>query len=417
MKPAEDQKQLRFSDNVIVFGLAIGQILSFGVLFHSFSIFVKPMQAEFGWTVTQMTGAFTLGLFCADLFGIPVGHWVDRRGGRMVMAAGATGAAALLVFWSTVDSLAGFYALWLALGVAQSMSLGNVTAAVVTANIRDFRRGLTWVAILSGLSSISVVPVASLAVTHLGWRQGLLVLAAIQLLGPALIYGVILRGTVGSRTAEFKRREAALAEGRMPSAVMGPSPLQAAVRTPAFWLLAVACSVHWFVITGVLIHFLPLMQEWKVPSEIAVTVFAFNGPAAVVGRLALYYIDPGASAKKTGRLAFPVFGLGILILIYLAPLGLWGLALFALVYGMAAGVIMIVRQTAIAEIFGIRGYGAITGALTTVCILPRTMAPVSVAMLRDYFGAYDPVLWILFAVICVGTLAFWLAMAGRRRAD
>ena len=55
-------------------------------------------------------------------------------------------------------------ALWIAIGVAQSMSLGNVTASVVTANTRDFRRGLTWVAILSGLSSITVVPVVSVVV-------------------------------------------------------------------------------------------------------------------------------------------------------------------------------------------------------------------------------------------------------------
>jgi hypothetical protein len=71
---------------------------------------------------------------------------------------------------------------------------------------------------------------------------------------------------------------------------------------------------------------------------------------------------------------------------------------------------MIVRQTAIVEIFGTRGYGAIAGALTTVCILPRTMAPVTVAMMREGFGSYDPVLWILFALIAVGTVAFWLAM-------
>ncbi|HEY8579973.1 MAG TPA: MFS transporter, partial [Beijerinckiaceae bacterium] len=143
----------RFSDNVIIFGLAVGQILSFGVLFHSFSLFVKPMQAEFGWSVTEMTGAFTLGLFCADLAGIPVGYWIDRRGGHLVMSVGASLAAGLLLLWSQVDTLFEFYAIWVAIGFAQSMCLGNVTAAVVTANTRDFRRGLTWVAILSGLSS------------------------------------------------------------------------------------------------------------------------------------------------------------------------------------------------------------------------------------------------------------------------
>ncbi|MBX9760901.1 MAG: MFS transporter [Beijerinckiaceae bacterium] len=406
----------KFSDNVIIFGLAIGQILTFGVLFHSFSLFVTPMQAEFGWTTTQITLAFTIGLFCADIFGIPVGHWVDRAGGRWAMAVGSAFAAALLVMWSRVETLWELYAIWIALGFAQSMSLYNVAAAVVTANTKDYRRGLTWLAILSGLSSIAVVPIASFVISVWGWRAGLVTLAFIQLLGPALIYFVVLRGTVGSRTAEYARRKAALAEGRLPSTGAG-SPLRSALGRPAFWLFAVAFSVHWFVITSLLIHFLPIMAERNVPYEIAVAVFAFNGPAAVVGRLALYVLDPKASAKKTGRIAFPMFGLAMLLLIFVAPLGLWGLVLFALVHGMSAGVLMIVRQTAIVEAFGIRGYGAITGALTTVCILPRTMAPVTVAMMRDSFGSYGPVLWILFGLIVVGGAAFWLALSGRQRTE
>lgn len=407
----------RYNDNVLVIGMAIGQILSFGVLFHSFSIFLAPMQAEFGWSMTQMTGAFTLGLFCADIFGIPVGHWVDRHGGRAVMTLGAVIASGLLLAWSYVETLWGFYGLWIAIGFAQSMFLGNVTASVVAANVRDYRRGLTIVAILSGLSSIVVVPLSSFVVSYYGWRTGLGVLASLLLLGPALLYAILLRGTLGSRTAEFARRNLALAEGRLPSAAIGPSPLASALRRPAFWLLAVACSVHWFVITGLLVHFLPMMQERNVAPDIAVAIFAFNGPAAVIGRLALYVVDPTNSARRSGRIAFPMFALGMLALIYVAPMGFWGLVVYALVYGMAAGVIMIVRQTAIAEIFGLRGYGAITGALTTACILPRTMAPLSIAMMRDSFGSYEPVLWILFAMILVATIAFWLAMAGKPRQE
>lgn len=411
MSADSSSRPKRFSDNVIIFGMAIGQILTFGVLFHSFSLFVAPMQQEFGWTTTQITLAFTIGLFCADIFGIPVGHWVDRSGGRWAMAGGSTIAAVLLALWSRIDNLWELYAIWIAMGFAQSMSLYNVAAAVVTANSNDYRRGLTWLAILTGLSSITVVPVASLAISLWGWRTGLAALAVLQFLGPALIYFVVLRGTIGSRTAEYERRKAALAEGRLPSTGQG-SPLRSAMRTPTFWLFAVAFSVHWFVITSLLIHFLPIMAEMNVAHQVAVAIFAFNGPAAVIGRLVLYLLDPKASARKSGRVAFPMFGAGMLLLIFVAPLGFWGLVLFAVVYGMAAGVLMIVRQTAIVEAFGIRGYGAITGALTTVCILPRTMAPVTVALMRDGFGSYQPVLWILFGLIVMGGIAFWIALRG-----
>lgn len=411
MNAAPPARPPKFNDNVIIFGIAIGQILTFGILFHSFSLFVAPMQAEFGWTTTQITLAFTIGLFCADLFGIPVGHWVDRSGARWAMAGGSTFAAILLVVWSQVDSLWEFYAIWVALGLAQSLSLYNVAAAVVTANTHDYRRGLTWLAILTGLSSVAVVPFASLAIGAWGWRSGLIALAVVQILGPALIYFTVLRGTIGSRTLEYERRKVALSEGRLPSAALD-SPLRTAMLSPAFWLFAVAFSVHWFVITSMLIHMLPIIQQMGAPHQVAVAIFAFNGPAAVIGRLALYVLDPKASARKSGRIAFPMFGAGILLLIFVAPMGLWGLILFASIYGMSAGVLMVVRQTAIVEAFGIRGYGAITGALTTVCILPRTMAPVTVAMMLDSFGSYEPVLWILFGLIVLGSAAFWIALRG-----
>ena len=80
---------------------------------------------------------------------------------------------------------------------------------------------------------------------------------------------------------------------------------------------------------------------------------------------------------------------------------------------MAAGVLMIVRQTSVAEIFGVRGYGAITGALASVAILPRTSSPVAVAWLRDWYGSYDVVTWILFGFTVIGTIAFYLAAAER----
>jgi MFS family permease len=109
---------------------------------------------------------------------------------------------------------------------------------------------------------------------------------------------------------------------------------------------------------------------------------------------------------------FPLLAVGMLLLALATSLT-WFFA-YALSFGMAAGVLMVVRQTSVAEIFGTRGYGAITGALATVSILPRTMAPFTVAWLRDYYGSYDTVLWILFGLTVFGGVAFYLAAAQHR---
>jgi hypothetical protein len=110
----------------------------------------------------------------------------------------------------------------------------------------------------------------------------------------------------------------------------------------------------------------------------------------------------------------PLIPFAMLLLFAAAPYGLWGLALFALVFGIGNGIMGIVRATGIAEILGTRGYGAITGALNLVLMVPRTAAPLAVAALWQMRGSYDPVIWLLTALTALGGVAFWLASMERR---
>ncbi|MBM3609702.1 MAG: MFS transporter, partial [Alphaproteobacteria bacterium] len=272
----------------------------------------------------------------------------------------------------------------------------------------------TLLSIVAGLSSTVVVPVVSVLMAWYGWRTALIALALMQFFGPACINAWVLRGTVGSRTAEFARRKASADAGR-PSglASMNISPLRSAMRRSAFWALAIAASVHWFVITAMNVHIMPLLQQRGVSTEMAVLIFSINGPAAVAARLALHMFDRNGTGCKQGRIFFPLFAVGMAMLVTIGYLGTAGLIFYSIVFGMAAGVLMIVRQTAIAEIFGLRGYGAIAGALATVSILPRTSAPFAVALMVEYFGSYDPVIWVLTGLIILGSAAFYYASSER----
>jgi len=357
-----------------------------------------------------MTAAFTVGLFIADVIAIPVGQWVDRHGGHLVMSLGATLAAVNLAWWTQIETLAGFFLLWISMGVALGCTLGNTAAAVITANTRDYRRGLTLLSIVAGMSSTIVVPVVSILLTLYGWRVALVALALMQFFGPACINAWILRGTVGSRTAEYARRKAQREAGQINiQPTNAVSPLRTAMRMPAFWALAIAASVHWFVITGMNVHIMPLLLQRGVSVEMAVLIFSINGPAAVVARIGLHVFDRNGTGCKQGRFFFPMFAIGMAMLVSVGYLGVAGLVVYSIVFGMAAGVLMIVRQTAIAEIFGLRGYGAISGALASVSILPRTCAPFVVALMAEAFGSYDPVIWVLTGMIVIGTIAFYYA--------
>ncbi len=398
----------------LIWGLSISNVLAIGCLFHSFTLFLRPLNEAFGWSATQMTGAFTLGLITADLIAIPVGYWVDRRGGHLVMSFGAVLAAVNLALWSRVDTLVEFYILWLAMGIAIGCTLGNTSAAVLTANVRDYKRGITVLAVFSGLSSTTVVPVVSLLMAWYGWRPALIGLACMQFIGPALINIFLLRGTVGSRTAEFAQRKQ-LRDSGLPSTTssMARSPLRDALRMPSFWLIATAASVHWFTIFALNVHLMPLLHQRGIGVQFAVLVFSLTGPAAVAARFIMLIAAPNSSARLQGRVFFPAFASAMLMLILIVPLERHWLVVYAIFFGMSGGVLMVVRQTVVAEIFGLRGYGAISGALTTVAFVPRTCAPLAVAVLADSFGSYEPVLWIVFGLVVLGTLCFYLGTMQR----
>src|SRR5512141_1674650 len=101
-------------------GVSTAQVVSWGILYYAFSVFVAPMQAELGWTTVELTGAYSLALLCAGLAAVPVGRWVDRRGPRALMTAGSILAVALVVAWAQVRSLPAFYLIMAGVGLVSA---------------------------------------------------------------------------------------------------------------------------------------------------------------------------------------------------------------------------------------------------------------------------------------------------------
>lgn len=52
------------------------------------------------------------------------------------------------------------------------------------------------------------------------------------------------------------------------------------------------------------------------------------------------------------------------------------------------------------------------GALSTIAIVPRTMAPFAISLLHEWAGAYQYANWLLFAVSGGATILFFAVAAG-----
>ncbi len=377
----------------LVWTIGFHQLVSWGTLYLAFPVFIAPMEAELGWSRTEISGAFTTGLVASGLAAIPAGRWVDRHGGRGSLALGAALGSALLVGWALTESLGVFYALWAALGVTHAMCLSDPAYAVVTANSRDPRRVITLVTFVTGCCTSVFVPLGAGLIELAGWRAALLVLAGLQLL-PAVAAALYLKGVKGSLTGVPSTRGA---------------PLAAALRKPVFWALALAFCAQAFMGTGLSFHILPMLAERGLPLAAALAVVAVHGPCQVVARAVLMALGTrAADSRVVGIFAFALLPPAMLVLA-LSPPSLPPLVLYAVLYGVGNGLLTIVRATGVAEMLGREGFGQVSGALTLAMQVPRTVAPLALGLLWEGAGGYGPVPWLLFGVTALGTLAFLAA--------
>ena len=140
--------------STILWMLSLGQLVTWGIVYYTFPLFVVPMTEELGWSRSAMFGALSAGLLTAGLCSIAVGAWIDRGHGRLLMTGGSLLAALLLFLWSRVESLPVFYALWIGLGACQAVTLYEPAFAVITRVYGPrYKQAILLMTFLGGLAS------------------------------------------------------------------------------------------------------------------------------------------------------------------------------------------------------------------------------------------------------------------------
>src|SRR5215471_13513617 len=212
--------------STILWMLSIGQLISWGLVYYTFPLFVVPMSEELGWSRSALFGALSAGLLVAGLCSIPVGAWIDRGRGRALMTGGSLAAALLLVVWSNVQSIAVFYVVWIGLGACQAVLLYEPAFAVITRVYGPrYKQAILLMTFLGGLASTFGIPFTQFLIERVHWRPTLMVLAAINVGVGLLIHWLFIPGP--------KEKPVPLAELTPPAdGAKKKSPLAQAVRVP-----------------------------------------------------------------------------------------------------------------------------------------------------------------------------------------
>src|SRR5882724_2036618 len=70
----------------VVLAACLGVMAGFGSLFvYTFSVFVKPLAAQFGWSREAISSGFAIAAVTLGLCSPLLGRWIDRYGPRRII--------------------------------------------------------------------------------------------------------------------------------------------------------------------------------------------------------------------------------------------------------------------------------------------------------------------------------------------
>src|SRR6266446_6761396 len=351
--------------------LGVTEILAWGAIFYPPVLTVPLIAHERGWSMAFAMGGFSLALLTAGLVSPRVGSMIDRHGGHRIMPLGSLLAALGLALIVYADHPAAYLAVWLLLGVAIAATLYDPAFATLG---RIFgaaaRRPITALTLAGGFASTVSWPATHFLLEAVRWHGTYFVYAALLALVAAPLHAFALP----------RRR----ADVPAPPAGAGFAPGRALLR-PSGWpfvAVAAAFAAYAFVPSGLSAHLLAIFGRAGIDAATVVTIGALFGPSQVAARICELMFARSIHPLSIARFAV------VLLLAAFALMALFGLtaavaASFAVMFGMANGLLTIARGAVPLALFGPAGYGHIVGRIGGPYLAMQAIAPFALAFVAE----------------------------------
>jgi MFS family permease len=405
--------------------LAVTVFFGFGLLVFSIAIVLPEMMSELGWSNAAVSSGLTIGLLSSGIAAPAVGAVIDRHGGRVPIAFGAVIASLGISLWSLVDSYAMYVVAWLVMGAGMTLVLYE---AVFTTMVRHApahrRQGLLIISFLGAVSSTVFMPTVEVLVRANGWRQALLVLAAMNLavVTPLVLFGVprgvtVLSPDQDTRSDPDQAADAAGGDGhgdtdevsvrsrpdRAASVAAASGSAGSAdgsmLRDSRLRRIGVATLLGDAPVYAVSVHIVAYLIVSGRSTTFAATMGGLVGVAKLAGRVGV-----GLLVRRVGSYPLLVSGyllVGIgLALPLLAPGGPLDLVM-ALAFGVGAGVQTVTRPMYVSDLYGTVGFGRTFGRISRIGRFSMALAPGLVGALVTITGGYAAA----WTVMAVGSIA------------
>ncbi len=385
-----------------ILALGITQIIAWGTTLYALGVLGGPIAADTGWSRSLVFAGLTVGLLTSGIFSTAIGKAIDRLGGRLIMSVGSLLCAAALAIVAIATNPVVYLAGWIVMGLGMRMSLYDAAfAALVQVTPQHGRRAISYLTLFGGFASTVFWPVGHMITGAYSWRTTLFVYAAIN-----LFVALPLHWWGLARREEIRTAGTAAAS----AASIVDTPLEGQARTLGMVLFAIVMSASAFVFGAMSVHLPAVLEASGLSVAAAVTLASLKGVAQVGGRLAEILFGKRLHAVDLGRISVGGIPLGFAILL-MGGANFTAALLFIVFFGIANGLVTIVRGAVPLALFGSKGYGAILGILATPYLILNAIAPAVFAIVVDLWGysAAESVLLVagLIATLAMEIMAIW----------
>lgn len=373
---------------------------------YTFSAFLVPLQAEFGASRGSVSLVFSLAGFLYFGLGVLSGPLADRWGSRPLAVVGMVLVGLGLALAGMARNLTEVYiAYGLGIGLGVGLSYVPVLGTIQRWFIR--RRGFASGVAVSGIGvgTLAMPPLAALLIESFGWRGAYFALG-----GLAVVVGVGMALLVVNNP----RDRGVGPDGDPVQAAAQFEPLKgftvaAAITSPRFIGLYVACLFCSFGVFVPFVHLVPYAMDHGVVPSVAVYLLAVIGFGSTAGRFLL-----GGVADRFGRrlsLLAMYVGMVFAMIIWLIARDLWLLMVFALIYGAFYGGWVALLPAIVMDYFGGRNVGSLIGILYTSVALGTLIGPSAAGFAYDLNQSY---MLPILASVCANIIAVFV-FAGTSR--
>ncbi len=389
------------------------QLLNGVLLFNSFGIYFVLLREEFKWSKTVISGAFSMARTESGVLGPLQGWLIDRFGPRLIVTIGLMLFGIGFMLLSQVNSIITFYLVFLLMSIGSSLG-GFMAVSTSVANWFARKRATAMGLAMTGMGVGGLlVPVLAWFLDAYGWRA------------VAFYSGVIII-VIGLPVAQLMRRRPEdhgyLPDGAVPigrpsgttsadmstrSVIPGYSAREA-MRTRAFWLLAIGHASALLVVGAVMVHLVPhIHDDVGLSLRTAGMVVAVMTAMDIMGRLVGGVLGDRINKRIGVVVCMAGHSLGLLALAFATNLPM--VLLFAVVHGLAWGARGPMLMSIRADYFGRASYGTIMGFSSLIMMMGMTLGPIFAGVMADQFGDYRIGFIVLAGLAALGSITFMFA--------